>query len=504
MASYPKKTTQITKKHLARIERERLQTRYILIGSIIVIVAVLSLIGYGILDQTVLRDMRSVAIVNGDKIRSDHFVAQTRYYRSNLIRNAENTYQLAQYFGSDASSSYSFANQVGQIQQMLDPTTAGEARLNQLIDDTLIRQEANRRGITVTDEEITKAFEAAFGYFPSGTNTPTSSLSPIPTSTLSQLQLTLIPPTATATITPTFTSTPTLTQTATLPPTQTTISKLPTITTPISTTFPITGVVLITPTQTATFTPLPTNTATSTPTTTSTATPTATATEILPTSTASNTPTPYTFEAYQKNYQNAVDRLQKDNNISEKELRYVIESQLYREKVMQAIVGDLPHTQEEVWALHILVADESTAKDMVNRLSQGEEWGQLASNYSTDTSNKDKGGDLGWFGKGKMTADFENAVFAAKIGNTGIVKTEFGWHVYRILGHEDRPVADSDYTQLQQTKFTDWLKQLRDSGTVQIFDVWKEIVPSDPIMPQTITDWINQALGGGASLPTLP
>jgi hypothetical protein len=45
----------ISKKHLARLEKERIQNRYIMIASIVVLVLVLAVVGYGILDQTVLR-----------------------------------------------------------------------------------------------------------------------------------------------------------------------------------------------------------------------------------------------------------------------------------------------------------------------------------------------------------------------------------------------------------------------------------------------------------------
>ena len=78
--------------------------------------------------------------------------------------------------------------------------------LEQMIQDKLIRQEAKRRGITVTKAEVDKAIQEAFGYFPNGTPTPEPTLEVQATSTLSPLQMTasapLPSPTLTATLTP--------------------------------------------------------------------------------------------------------------------------------------------------------------------------------------------------------------------------------------------------------------------------------------------------------------
>ena len=172
------------------MERERIQTRNITIASVTVVVLVLLVIGYGVLNQTVLQQIRPVAIVNGDKITVDTFQAQARYARYTLVNNASSTYQFAQMFGSDANTMASFAQQLQQYQSQLVPSVLGEQVLNRLVEDLLIKQEAERLGITVTEEEIEKAFEEAFRFFPDGTPTPTATLEPIPTSTLSSQQLT--------------------------------------------------------------------------------------------------------------------------------------------------------------------------------------------------------------------------------------------------------------------------------------------------------------------------
>jgi len=309
------------------------------------------------------------------------------------------------------------------------------------------------------------------------------------------LQLTLIPPTATATLTPTVTSTPTLTPTATLPQTE---MPLPSPTLEISPSLTVT--LELTPTATATPTASPTPSATPTetplPTPTATLTPTATAT-VTPIPSITPTPTEYTFEAYQTLVADTVKNFETNYQITEDDLRYVIRMQLLREKVMAAVLGDLQPVEEQVWAAHILVDDEQTARDIRDRLNKGEDWYTLAVTYSKDESNKYQGGNLGWFGRGKMVKEFEDAAFMLNVGDTSQpVQTQFGWHIIRILGHENRPISANEFEQLKQQKFQEWLDQKREESEVEIKDFWTEVVPDTPELPDEILQYISQFQGG--------
>ena len=90
----------------------------------------------------------------------------------------------------------------------------------------------------------------------------------------------------------------------------------------------------------------------------------------------------------------------------------------------------------KVNAAHILVKDEAKAKDILAKMKDGKDFGQLAGTYSECPSGK-KGGSLGWFGRGQMVKEFEDAAFKAKKGETvGPVKTKFGWHLIKITDVE--------------------------------------------------------------------
>lgn len=102
-------------------------------------------------------------------------------------------------------------------------------------------------------------------------------------------------------------------------------------------------------------------------------------------------------------------------------------------------LADLPK-QQEVHARHILVATEDEAKAVIAALDKGEDFAKLAKEKSSD-SNKDEGGDLGFFGQGRMVPEFEEAAFALEPGTytKTPVKTQFGYHVIKV--EEKRDVA---------------------------------------------------------------
>ncbi|WEX76787.1 peptidylprolyl isomerase [Sinorhizobium numidicum] len=104
--------------------------------------------------------------------------------------------------------------------------------------------------------------------------------------------------------------------------------------------------------------------------------------------------------------------------------------------------------QEEVKARHILVKTEDEAKEIIKELDAGKSFVELAKAKSSDP-NKEAGGDLGYFTKGRMVPEFDTAVFALEKGayTKTPVKTQFGFHV--IVVEDKRPQAPPTLEQVE-------------------------------------------------------
>jgi foldase protein PrsA len=151
----------------------------------------------------------------------------------------------------------------------------------------------------------------------------------------------------------------------------------------------------------------------------------------------------------------------------------------------------------QVRARHILVADEPTAEMIYKKLKAGGDFIALARQYSTDTSTKDKGGELGYFGRGQMVPAFQDAAFALPVGAISQpVKSPFGWHIIQV---EDRKPATKatlagsaaqireTLTQQQQAQQVPiFLQQLRAKAKITVYDDrYKDAFP--PPLPAPAT-----------------
>ncbi|MHA1198002.1 MAG: peptidylprolyl isomerase [Candidatus Heimdallarchaeaceae archaeon] len=88
----------------------------------------------------------------------------------------------------------------------------------------------------------------------------------------------------------------------------------------------------------------------------------------------------------------------------------------------------------KVKASHILVKKRSQASSILEELQSGADFAELAKKHSTCSSGK-KGGNLGFFTRGQMVKEFERTAFSLGKGElSGLVKTEFGYHIIKRTG----------------------------------------------------------------------
>jgi len=221
------------------------------------------------------------------------------------------------------------------------------------------------------------------------------------------------------------------------------------------------------------------------------------------------------------NYQGKRDRMESElarNNFSVPDFRRELKERQILKKMREALstgakVSDKDaisyfeqnkknfHQPEKIEAAHILLKVEKPEQDAVARqkaekllaeLKAGGDFKTLAKKHSEDTSNKDKGGELGAFAKGDMVPTFESAAWALKPGEftQTPVKTDFGYHLIlrgRSLPAGPVPLAEArkqfEPQLLEQAKeraYRDWLKESRKQAEITLAEDMQRPAPPRP------------------------
>jgi foldase protein PrsA len=202
------------------------------------------------------------------------------------------------------------------------------------------------------------------------------------------------------------------------------------------------------------------------------------------------------------------ENILKQQGLTEQDVQSILRQQLILKKAVSSQVKvsdsdvkafyDKNHATfdkpEQVRARHILVADQNKAKEVLAKLKSGGSWDALAKQYSTDPSTKDKGGELGFFGRGQMVPQFQDAAFGAKVDQiVGPVKSPFGYHVIQV--EEKKPATKATYasvqkqirdqltSQQQSQQIPAFLQQLRTTAKIDVYDDrYKDAFPP-PVAP---------------------
>ena len=224
----------------------------------------------------------------------------------------------------------------------------------------------------------------------------------------------------------------------------------------------------------------------------------------------------------EKEIDNALENIQKENSISRKELVEKLESkglslEKYKEQIRRGMEKMMLVNREiksrvvvnedelkkyytenmdffkivtEVRIQHILLpvppnADEAKikdayekARDLLVKLSNKEDFGKLAKMYSQDTSS-DSGGDMGWFKRGEVTPFLEKVVFSLKVGEVSdIIRSGLGLHIVKLMDRKEKGVRpfeevkdeikDTIYAKKVEKEFKEWFEGLRKRSFVKV------------------------------------
>ncbi|HEX6385800.1 MAG TPA: SurA N-terminal domain-containing protein [Anaerolineae bacterium] len=199
-----------TRKDILIARKRAQQTRQIRIGVAVVATLLALVFLFAAVNEFIIAPGRPVAIVNDEEITLREWQERVRFERAQRIVLLENQLEA---FGGDVGIVQQIAGQA--IVELQDAEGLGQTVLNQMVDEVVIRQAAEERGITVTEEDVDEEITAAFNYFggesptpvPTLTATimPTPSLTPIPTAVITEEVATMTP---VPTLTPGPTSTP--------------------------------------------------------------------------------------------------------------------------------------------------------------------------------------------------------------------------------------------------------------------------------------------------------
>lgn len=135
---------------------------------------------------------------------------------------------------------------------------------------------------------------------------------------------------------------------------------------------------------------------------------------------------------------------------------------------------------DEVHARQILLDDAKQAEEILRKAAAGENFAALAQEFSIAPEGK-RGGDLGWFKRGVMPKAFDEACFPLPTGSISpVVKTEFGYHIFKVLERRSEKtlpldeVKDKVIARMQQERsedaFNKWYEQIRSKTKVEIYE----------------------------------
>jgi parvulin-like peptidyl-prolyl isomerase len=140
-------------------------------------------------------------------------------------------------------------------------------------------------------------------------------------------------------------------------------------------------------------------------------------------------------------------------------------------KMVEKILSNVPQSELQANARHILVASQEEAERLRQEILAGADFAELAVLYSMDLSTRPAGGDLGWFARGTLTMpSVEEAIFQLEPGElSDVIASELGYHIVQLVQLEDRPLSYDTWIRRQEQAIERWLEEKWEQAEIEIF-----------------------------------
>jgi peptidyl-prolyl cis-trans isomerase D len=164
----------MNRKHMARAQRDRVLSRWITGATIFIGIAVVGLVAFALLGVDYIEARKPLVEINGDVITIREYKARVRLVQLSMINEYQNAQSILNFYADEPSVVTYYQQRLEQLaNEMNNPLSQGQQALQELMDEVLVRQEANARGIYISRDEIDEAVEVqAFYYYRDGTPTP--------------------------------------------------------------------------------------------------------------------------------------------------------------------------------------------------------------------------------------------------------------------------------------------------------------------------------------------
>lgn len=165
--------------------------------------------------------------------------------------------------------------------------------------------------------------------------------------------------------------------------------------------------------------------------------------------------------------QRLTEELQK-TGLTDAQYRDYARGRVLKKKMQDKFQTELPATVNSVRYRQIIVSDEALANDLKDQIEAGGDFVALAAANSTDSTTKDKGGDMGWTPEGFLPEAQDSLLFGIDVNQVVVVPSGSSFYVYQVTEQDPaRAIDDDKKPTLAQTDYREWLDGKTEAETIE-------------------------------------